>query len=52
MAYLLRSVTENTNKKPSPDLMYCSLIALNSSWPAVSNTKTEQLQFNTVPLIF
>jgi len=41
--YLLRSVTEKTSKKPSPDLIYCSLIALNSSWPAVSNTVTRTL---------
>lgn len=25
-------------RNPSPVLMYCSLIALNSSWPAVSST--------------
>ncbi|TNN72129.1 hypothetical protein EYF80_017706 [Liparis tanakae] len=25
-------------RKPSPVLMYCSLMALNSSWPAVSST--------------
>jgi len=41
--YLLRSVTENTNRKPSPDLIYCSLIALNSSWPAVSSTEKQTL---------
>lgn len=29
--HLLLSVTENTNRKPSPVLMYCSLIAENSS---------------------
>ena len=28
--------SENTKRKPSPDLMYCSRIAENSSWPAVS----------------
>nr|CAD7445244.1 unnamed protein product [Timema bartmani] len=32
------SVTENTRRKPSPDLMYCSRMALNSSCPAVSST--------------
>ena len=42
-ADLLLSVTENTSRKPSPDLIYCSLIALNSSWPAVSNTKTSKI---------
>ena len=45
--YLLRSVTEKTSKNPSPDLIYCSLIALNSSWPAVSKTVTDNLQRNT-----
>lgn len=35
---LALSVTEKTMRKPSPVLMYCSLIALNSSWPAVSST--------------
>lgn len=35
---LWRSVTENTSRNPSPFLIYCSLIALNSSWPAVSST--------------
>ena len=33
------SVTEKTKRKPSPVLMYCSLIAPNSSCPAVSRTK-------------
>lgn len=33
------SVTEKTNRKPSPVLIYCSLIAPNSSCPAVSRTK-------------
>ena len=31
IAYLCLSITENTKMKPSPFLMYCSLIALNSS---------------------
>lgn len=35
---LALSVTEKTMRNPSPVLMYCSLIALNSSWPAVSST--------------
>lgn len=33
------SVTEKTKRKPSPVLIYCSLIAPNSSCPAVSRTK-------------
>jgi len=37
-SYLNLSDTENTNKKPSPERIYCSLMALNSSWPAVSKT--------------
>lgn len=35
---LALSVTEKTMRNPSPVLMYCSLIALNSSCPAVSST--------------
>lgn len=35
---LALSVTEKTMRNPSPVLIYCSLIALNSSWPAVSST--------------
>ena len=38
--YLPRSLRANTSKKPSPERMYCSLIAPNSSWPAVSKTDT------------
>lgn len=34
--YLLLSVIAYTSKNPSPVRMYCSLIALYSSWPAVS----------------
>lgn len=41
-AKLLWSVNENTNKNPSPDRMYCSRIALNSSWPAVSRTRIRE----------
>lgn len=37
--YLPRSLSANTSKKPSPERMYCSLIAPNSSWPAVSKTE-------------
>ena len=39
------SATEKTRRKPSPDLMYCSRIALNSSWPAVSKTKMKNLWY-------
>ena len=35
-------MTENTMRNPSPERMYCSLIALNSSWPAVSKTKRRE----------
>ena len=41
-AHLVLFVNEKTNKKPSPVLMYCSLIALNSSWPAVSKTEIRE----------
>ena len=34
------SVTEYTRRNPSPFRIYCSRIALNSSWPAVSSTET------------
>lgn len=37
-AHLPLSVTEKTSRKPSPVLMYCSLMAPNSSCPAVSRT--------------
>lgn len=37
--YLPLSVTEKTSRKPSPVLMYCSLMAPNSSCPAVSRTR-------------
>lgn len=37
------SVTEKTRRKPSPDRIYCSRIAENSSWPAVSNTKVAKI---------
>lgn len=36
--YLPLSLSANTSRKPSPERMYCSLIAPNSSWPAVSKT--------------
>lgn len=39
LTYLFLSVTEYTSKNPSPVLRYCSLIVLNSSWPAVSSTE-------------
>lgn len=38
VTHLPLSVTEKTSRKPSPVLMYCSLMAPNSSCPAVSRT--------------
>ena len=42
-SYDVLSDKEKTRRKPSPDLMYCSLMALNSSWPAVSKTEISQV---------
>lgn len=39
--YLPLSLRANTSKKPSPERMYCSLIAPNSSCPAVSRTNEQ-----------
>lgn len=39
VTHLPLSVTEKTSRKPSPVLMYCSLMAPNSSCPAVSRTE-------------
>lgn len=39
LTYLLLSVTEYMRRKPSPDRMYCSRMALKASCPAVSSTK-------------
>lgn len=39
VTHLPLSVTEKTSRKPSPVLMYCSLMAPNSSCPAVSRTR-------------
>lgn len=42
VTYLPLSVTEKTSRKPSPVLMYCSLMAPNSSCPAVSRTREHE----------
>lgn len=49
---LALSVTEKTMRNPSPVLIYCSLIALNSSWPAVSSTVKMDGHKYTVGLLF
>lgn len=37
-SHLCRSLIANTSRKPWPARMYCSRMAPNSSWPAVSRT--------------
>lgn len=47
VTHLPLSVTEKTSRKPSPVLMYCSLMAPNSSCPAVSRTRRARTHTST-----